>query len=47
MTYEGMWEDNKMHGKGVINWTGGKKYEGDFVKNLREGTGKFYWPDGR
>ena len=36
-----------MHGKGVFTWTDGRRYEGDFVKDKREGQGVMSWPDGR
>ena len=36
-----------MHGKGVLAWKDGKKYEGEFNNDKREGQGEFIWPDGR
>jgi hypothetical protein len=36
-----------MHGFGVLIWKDGKKYEGNFVNDKREGQGKFMWKDGR
>ena len=36
-----------MHGEGVLSWKDGKKYEGTFVEDRREGKGKFVWTDGR
>ena len=27
-TYTGDWASNKMHGKGTLEWSDGKKYEG-------------------
>ncbi len=45
--YEGMWKDNKMHGKGTFTFSSGKIYVGEFVDDRREGFGKMTWPDGR
>ena len=36
-----------MHGFGVFNWADGRKYEGEYFDDLREGKGIFTWPDGR
>jgi hypothetical protein len=36
-----------MHGYGLLTWKDGKKYEGYFVNDKREGQGKFTWKDGR
>jgi hypothetical protein len=36
-----------MHGKGVFTWPDGRKYEGDYLDDKKEGFGVFYWPDGR
>ena len=36
-----------MHGKGVFEWNDGKKYEGEFVKDKKQGFGILKWPDGR
>lgn len=36
-----------MHGHGVLVWKDGKKYEGEFVNDKREGKGTFTWADGR
>jgi len=38
---------NKMSGYGVLSWRDGKKYEGEFLNDKKEGSGKFSWPDGR
>ena len=35
-----------MHGKGIFTWLDGRKYEGDYVKDLKDGNGMFVWPDG-
>lgn len=36
-----------MHGHGVLVWRDGKKYEGQFINDKREGRGIFKWKDGR
>ena len=36
-----------MHGYGILIWKDGKKYEGEFVNDKREGKGTFTWSDGR
>ena len=35
-----------MNGKGVFEWPDGRKYEGEFVDDHREGQGIHVWPDG-
>ena len=35
-----------MDGRGVFSWPDGRKYEGEYVKDLKEGVGRFVWPDG-
>ena len=37
--YEGEHRDGKMHGKGVLKYKNGARYEGDFANDLFEGTG--------
>jgi len=36
-----------MHGNGTLRWSDGKKYEGEFRNDKREGHGVFTWRDGR
>ncbi len=36
----------KRNGQGIQEWPDGCKYEGDFVNNLKHGTGVFTWPNG-
>ena len=43
LKYEGNWKDGKMEGKGILFWINGDKYEGDFVNDLKEGKGKYYF----
>lgn len=44
--YEGEWKNSKMHGFGMITVGKGKSwFEGEFVKDKREGFGIFYSPN--
>lgn len=36
-----------MNGHGLLIWIDGKKYNGEFVNDKREGKGTFSWTDGR
>lgn len=36
-----------MNGHGVLTWPDGRRYEGAFEKDQREGLGTMIWPDGR
>ena len=36
-----------MHGKGVFSWKDGRRYEGEYVNDKKEGHGKFDWPNGK
>ena len=36
-----------MHGQGVFTWEDGRKYEGSYIDDKKEGNGRFTWPDGR
>ena len=36
-----------MKGKGIFYWPDGKRYEGEFNDDKKNGYGEFYWPDGR
>ena len=36
-----------MHGKGTYTWSDGRKYEGDYVNDKKEGLGTYTWADGR
>ena len=35
-----------MHGQGTLTYKNQSKYEGEFVKDEREGKGTFTWVDG-
>jgi hypothetical protein len=36
-----------MHGKGNFTWSDGRKYDGNYVDDKKDGYGVFTWPDGR
>ena len=36
-----------MNGKGILIWPDGKKFQGEFKDDLREGFGRIEWPDGK
>jgi len=36
-----------MDGKGIMEWPGGRKYEGEFKDDFREGYGKIIAGDGK
>ncbi|KAL3912589.1 MAG: hypothetical protein SGILL_006822 [Bacillariaceae sp.] len=45
--YEGDWHMGHWHGKGVFRNQDGDVYEGHMVNDLKEGTGKLQYADGR
>ena len=36
-----------MHGYGLFTWADGRKYEGQYFDDKKEGRGVFTWPDQR
>lgn len=36
-----------MHGVGLFTWPDGKKYNGKYVNDKKDGYGEFYWPEGK
>ena len=44
--YDGMWQQGKMHGKGVFTYPNGNKYDGEFVDNLKDGYGALHYANG-
>ena len=38
-TYEGQWEDSKMHGRGVFTFPNGNVYDGEWATDLKHGFG--------
>lgn len=45
--YEGYWVDGKAHGFGRGINSKGEVYQGTFFKDIMQGEGFYYWPDGR
>ena len=44
--YQGEFEVNKAHGKGVYAYVNGSKYEGEWEDDLQNGEGIMVWQDG-
>ena len=44
--YKGQWDNNFMHGLGILNIPSEGKYEGEFILSQKSGTGTFTWGDG-
>ena len=36
-----------MDGKGIFTWHDGRKYEGEYKEDKKEGFGIFEWPNGK
>lgn len=36
-----------MHGQGVYTWADGRKYEGNYIDDKKDGYGTYRWADGR
>lgn len=36
-----------MHGRGIFIWSDGRKYQGEYINDKKQGFGEFSWPDGR
>jgi hypothetical protein len=36
-----------MHGKGAYRWKDGRKYEGEYENDKKNGYGIYQWADGR
>ena len=45
-TYEGEWQNNKIHGQGIFTFTNGEKYVGNNKDNKKHGIGTLSFPDG-
>ena len=41
--YRGAFHAGRKHGRGVKIWVSGDRYEGEFVEDRKEGTGKYTW----
>ena len=46
LTYEGTWNQDKMHGAGRLSYGDGSSYDGEFQLNYFEGLGTYTWPNG-
>lgn len=44
--YQGQWQSNCKHGKGIMHFIDGSKYEGDFEYDEIHGKGKFFYKSG-
>lgn len=44
--YQGQWQSNCKHGKGIMHFIDGSKYEGDFEYDEIHGKGKFFYQSG-
>jgi hypothetical protein len=44
--YDGQWENDKMHGRGIFISSNRDKYEGTFVYGLKEGHGIMQYING-
>lgn len=44
--YEGDYDNDRKHGKGVFTWASGNIYKGDYVEDERQGNGQMLWTDG-
>lgn len=36
-----------MHGKGIYTWKDGRKYEGEYKLDKKDGFGTYTWADGK
>ena len=48
-SYEGMWQNNTMHGDGTLSWpkgSGSLSYTGNFENGDRSGFGIYHWKNG-
>ena len=42
----GSWQRGQRHGRGVLQFKNGERYEGNFHRDVYYGIGRFTWPDG-
>ena len=45
--YIGQFHNDKLDGKGVMQWPDGRKYDGEWQMDNMHGLGSFTWADGR
>ena len=36
-----------LHGRGVYTWPDGRKYDGEYKDDKKDGQGTYTWPDGK
>ena len=41
--FKGQVQDYKRIGRGIFSWPNGARYEGDYVDNVRTGSGEKFW----
>ena len=39
--------DARYPSQGILTWSDGRRYEGEFLEDEMSGEGKYTWPDGR
>merc|ERR1712066_300674 len=44
--YYGEWDNDQLHGQGVLKYTSGDVYEGQFSRDQFHGTGRYIFSDG-
>ncbi|XP_069012974.1 MORN repeat-containing protein 2 [Embiotoca jacksoni] len=45
VVYSGEWNEDKMHGRGILQHPSGALYKGEFKDNMYHGTGIYTFPD--
>lgn len=46
LAYDGMYQESRRHGFGVLSFQDGSRIEGEFVRGTLDGQAKFFYPDG-
>ena len=47
LSYQGQWENGRMHGIGVFKWRDKSEYDGSYVNGRKEGYGTFRYQSGK
>ena len=45
--YKGNWLEGKKNGMGIYTWKSKARYVGNYVNDVREGYGEYFFPDMR